>query len=153
MTWYDIVSIWFTWTFCLWNCLVKSWGPLIFRGVWHAARWKQSDSTGAKGVEMGGSRFHHSARWGPNVHVFGFIYTQMLHVWNIYLHWVIIGVNVGKYSIRGASGICIYIYYWLSCVYLYIYIYVKDTKILNWYHLYTYLSWSHEYSKYRSHEP
>ena len=32
--------------------------------------------------------------------------TQMLHVWYIYLHnWVIFGVNVGKYSIHGASGI------------------------------------------------
>ena len=32
--------------------------------------------------------------------------TQMLHVWNIYLHnWAIFGVNVGKYSIHGASGI------------------------------------------------
>jgi hypothetical protein len=29
----------------------------------------------------------------------------MLHVWNIYLHdWVIMVVNVGKYSIHGAHG-------------------------------------------------
>ena len=29
----------------------------------------------------------------------GKTHTQMLHVWNIYLHdWVIFGVNVGKYS-------------------------------------------------------
>ena len=29
----------------------------------------------------------------------------MLHVWNIYLHdWVILVVNVGKYSIHGAYG-------------------------------------------------
>ena len=31
--------------------------------------------------------------------------THMLHVWNIYLHdWVIMVVNVGKYSIHGAHG-------------------------------------------------
>ena len=31
--------------------------------------------------------------------------SQMLHVWNIYLqNWAIFGVNVGKYSIHGASG-------------------------------------------------
>ena len=29
----------------------------------------------------------------------------MLHVWNIYYIWVIFGVNVGKYSIHGASGV------------------------------------------------
>ena len=28
---------------------------------------------------------------------------KMLHVWNIYI-WTIFGVNVGKYSIHGASG-------------------------------------------------
>ena len=34
--------------------------------------------------------------------------TQMLHVWNICLNfWVIFGVNVGKYSIHGAYGICL----------------------------------------------
>ena len=33
-------------------------------------------------------------------------YTQMIHVWNIYLHdWVIYGVNGGKYTIHGSSGI------------------------------------------------
>jgi len=33
--------------------------------------------------------------------------SQMLHVWNIYLqNWVILGVNVGKYSIDGAFGHC-----------------------------------------------
>ena len=31
--------------------------------------------------------------------------TQMLHVWNIYLqNWVILVVNVGKYSVHGAYG-------------------------------------------------
>ena len=31
--------------------------------------------------------------------------SQMLHVWNIYLqNWYIFGVNIGKYSIHGASG-------------------------------------------------
>ena len=32
--------------------------------------------------------------------------SQMLHVWNIYLqNWAIFGVNVGVYSIHGASGL------------------------------------------------
>ena len=32
--------------------------------------------------------------------------SQMLHVWNIYPHdWAIFGVNVGKYSMHGASGV------------------------------------------------
>ena len=34
------------------------------------------------------------------------LHTQMIRVWNIYLqNWVIIGVNLGRYSIYGESGI------------------------------------------------
>ena len=32
-------------------------------------------------------------------------YTQMLHVWNIFLHLPQNQRNVGKYSIHGASGL------------------------------------------------
>ena len=39
----------------------------------------------------------------PLVH-HDFPISQVLHVWNIYLHWVIFWANVGKYSIHGASG-------------------------------------------------
>ena len=31
--------------------------------------------------------------------------TQMLHVWNIYLHLAIFGPNAGRYSIDGAVGL------------------------------------------------
>ena len=42
---------------------------------------------------------------------------QMLYIWKIYLHLGHCGVNVGKYSIHGASRICsIYIQYWLIYV-------------------------------------
>ena len=44
-------------------------------------------------------------RWGNHQVVDKiFIHAQMLHVWNIYLHLDHFGVNVGKYSIHGASG-------------------------------------------------
>ena len=35
----------------------------------------------------------------------------MLHVWNIYLHLGKFRINVGKYSIHGASGIYYSLYY------------------------------------------
>ena len=42
---------------------------------------------------------------------FSLYYTQMLHVWNIYLHLGKFRINVGKYSIHGASGIYYSLYY------------------------------------------
>ena len=42
------------------------------------------------------------------------VLSQMLHVWNMYLqNWIILGVNVGKYSIHGASGIEMATFSWL----------------------------------------
>ena len=45
------------------------------------------------------------------------IYSKKIHVRYIFYIWAIFGVNVGKYSIHGTSGIYTYIYIYLHIIF------------------------------------